>query len=125
VASATDKRGEAGARVQTKPHFLTSETQAHRYFGTAAKTKLVPGTVLAVETDSSGARAHTSVDVRWELPGCYLTKSVPIRSAAFLGRPDSNLAPSAGTTTTPAPAVSGTVDEDSARDRRNTYLQLA
>jgi hypothetical protein len=36
--------------VQTKPHFLTSEAQAHRYFGTAAKTKLVSGTALAAET---------------------------------------------------------------------------
>jgi hypothetical protein len=106
--------------VQPNPHFLTSETQAHRYFGTAAKTTRVPGTALAVETDSSYARARTSVDVRWELPGSYLTKSVPIRSATFLGRPDSNLAPSAGATTTPAPAVAGTVYEDSARKRRNT-----
>jgi hypothetical protein len=36
--------------VQTKPHFIKSEAQAHRYFGTATKTKLVPGTVLAAET---------------------------------------------------------------------------
>jgi hypothetical protein len=54
MASATDPRREVGARVQMKPHFLRSEAQAHRYFGTAAKTTLVPGTVLAVETDSSG-----------------------------------------------------------------------
>jgi hypothetical protein len=112
MASATDPRREVGARVQTKPHFLTSEAQAHRYFGTAAKTTLVPGTVLAVETDSSGARAHTSVDVRWELPGRYLTKSVPIRSVTFLG---SNTTPIAGATVTPAPAVAGMADEDAAR----------
>jgi hypothetical protein len=54
--------------VQTEPHFLTTEAQAHRYVGTAAKTLLVPGTVLVVETDSSGTRARTSVDVQWELP---------------------------------------------------------
>jgi hypothetical protein len=68
-----------------------------------------------VETDHSGARARTSVDVRWELPGPYLTKSVPIRSVTFLGRPDSNLAPSAGAKITPAPAVAGMADEDAAR----------
>jgi hypothetical protein len=106
--------------VQTKPHFLTSEAQAHRYVGTAAKTLLVPGTVLAVEIDSSGTRARTSVDVQWELPGRYLTKSVPIRSVTFIGRPDSNLVPSAGATTTPAPAIAGTVDEDSARRQEKT-----
>jgi hypothetical protein len=120
VASATDPRREVGARVQTKPHFLTSEAQAHRYFGTAAKTTLVPGTVLAVETDSC-ARARTSVDVRWELPGQNLNKSVPIRSVTFLGRPDRNMAPSSDATTAPAPAVAGTVDEDSARRQEKTH----
>jgi hypothetical protein len=102
--------------VQTKPHFLTSEAQAHCYFGTAAKTTLVPGAVLAVETDSSGARARTSVDVGWELPGRYLTKSVPIRSVTFL---DSNTAPSPGAMVSSVPAVAGMADEDAARRQEN------
>jgi hypothetical protein len=121
MALATDPRREAGARVQTKPHFLNSEAQAHRYFGTVSKTTHVSGTVLAVETDSSGPRARTRVEVRWELPGSHLTKSVPIRSLTFLGRPDINLASSAGATTTPAPAVSGAVDEDAARRQEKTH----
>jgi hypothetical protein len=112
---AADPRREVGARVQTEPHFLTSEAQAHCYFGTAAKTTLVPGTVLKVETDSSGARAGTRVEVRWELPGRYLTKSVPIRSVTFLGCPASNPAPTAGATTNSSPAVAGKADEDAAR----------
>jgi hypothetical protein len=121
MASATDPRRELGASMQTKPHFLTSEAQAHRYFGTASKTILAPGTVLATESDSPGVRAHASEDVRWELPGRYLTTSVLIGSATFLGRPDSLLAPSSGDRTTPAPAVAGTLDEDAARRQEKTH----
>jgi hypothetical protein len=42
MTSAADPRREVAARVQTKPHFLTSEAQAHRYFGTAAKKDTCP-----------------------------------------------------------------------------------
>jgi hypothetical protein len=104
MGSAADPRREVGARVQ-KPHFLTLEAQAQRYFGTAPKTTLVPGTVLAVEKDSS-ARA---------LIHGYLTRRIPVRSVTFQGLPDSNTAPNAGTKTNPAPAVAVTVDEDASR----------
>jgi hypothetical protein len=121
MASAADPRRAVGSRVQTKPHFLTMEAQAHRYLGTAATTTLAPGTVLAVETEP---RARTSVDVRWELPRCYLTKIIPIRSVTFLGRPDSNLASSSGDTTTPAPAVAGMADEDAARRQEENQAHI-
>jgi hypothetical protein len=58
MAIAADPRREAGTHELAKPHFLASEAQAHRHFATAAKTTLVPGTVLAVDTDSSGVGEH-------------------------------------------------------------------
>jgi hypothetical protein len=96
----------------------TSYRQKHKRtatLGRPPRRHLSQG-LLAVETDSSGARAHTSVDVLWELPGRYLTKSVPIRSVTFLG---SYKTPNAGATVTPAPEVAGMADEDAARRQEN------
>jgi hypothetical protein len=93
----------------------TSKRQKHKHTATFGQPPtLVPGTLLAVETDSSGARLRTSVKVRWELPGGYFIKTVPIRSVTFLGGPDDNAEPRAGATMTPAPAVARTTDEDAA-----------
>jgi hypothetical protein len=81
MVSAAYPRREAGARVQPKLHLSTSEAQAHRYFETAAKTTLVPGTVLALETDSYTLVRGQALNFDGSCPGA--TRPQVSRSAAW------------------------------------------
>jgi hypothetical protein len=124
MASALSHGRRLGARVQTKPHVLMAEAQAHRYFGTTAKTSLVPGPILAVESDSSSASARTSVLSSMGDARVLLDQKRPDPQREVPRPSDRYIAPIFGAMRTPAPAVAGTADEDGPQTGENACLPL-
>lgn len=66
-----DPRYVVGARVQAKAHHITALSECHRRYGALAKTKLVNGTVVSVDTapSSSNKRTVTLITADYELGG--------------------------------------------------------
>ena len=77
-----------GGRVHAKAHFTMSEADAKRNFGNAWNTRLVSGTILSVEEDTTGKRSTTSLVVQWDLPGGQKARRVNVRSVSAGDVPD-------------------------------------
>jgi hypothetical protein len=76
----SDAKNQVDARVHAKAHFAMTDNDAKRTFGSLWNETLVPGTVVEVETDTSGKRASVFLKVRWDLPGGQRVKRVNLRS---------------------------------------------
>jgi hypothetical protein len=80
MEKSTDAKRVVGARVHTKAHFVLAEADAKRKFGSLWNSKLLNGTVIAVDTINTAKRVSVFLDARWELPGEHRVKRVNIRS---------------------------------------------
>jgi hypothetical protein len=107
----SDAKRKVGARFHTKSHFAMAENDAKRTFGSLWNETLVPGTVLGVETDSSGKRANVFLDVRRDLSGGQRVKRINVRSA-HAGEPPSIKKPLRGRNRHPLAFKSFQDDQD-------------